>query len=355
MGLYTSPHLKSFTERIKVDGQEIAEEDVVDFVAKNRDFLKEIQPSFFEMTVGMAFWYFAQRKVDVAVVEVGMGGRLDSTNVIQPKLSVITNIGWDHMQYLGNTLTEIAGEKAGIIKHEVPVVISQKQDEIAEVFLNKAKEKGAPIYFADEEFDVNSSFNSRSDLRNYTVRKGAFSYSVSLDLLGNYQQKNLPGVLKSLEILRDLCYNIKDSHLKSGLAQIARLTGLKGRWQVLSRSPLTVCDTGHNEDGMRMLMEQIENTQHENLLVVLGMVNDKDIQKVLSLLPKTAYYYFCQANIPRAMEAATLSEQASVMGLEGEIEKDVNAAIEKAKKKAGPEDMIFIGGSTFVVAEIKDL
>lgn len=355
VGLYTSPHLKSFTERIKVNGQEISEDDVVNFVSINQDFLEKVKPSFFEMTVGMAFWYFAKKGVDIAVVEVGMGGRFDSTNVIHPKLCVITNIGWDHMQFLGNTLTQIAGEKGGIIKQGVPVVISQKQDEVAEVFINIAKEKSAPIFFAEEEYEVKPSTNFSTDLRNYTIRKGAFSYSVSMDLLGVYQGRNLPGILKSCEVLRTLGYNIKDSHIKSGLMQIGRLTGLKGRWQVLSQSPLVVCDSGHNEDGIQLLMDQINNTSHEKLIMVLGMVNDKDVSKVMSLLPKTAYYFFCQANIPRALEAATLAEKAFEMGLKGEIEKDVNMAIEKAKKKAGPKDMIFIGGSTFVVAEIKDL
>ncbi len=355
VGLYTSPHLKSFTERIKVDGKEIAEEEVVDFVASNQEFLEHLKPSFFEMTVGMAFWYFAKSQVDIAVVEVGMGGRLDSTNIIQPKVCVITNIGMDHMQYLGNTLKEIAGEKAGIIKRGTPVVISQKQEEIADVFLEIAKVKNAPLFFADEEYEVSSSTISDQSLRSYTARKGAFSYSLYLDLLGLYQIKNLPGILKSIDVLRSLGYNINDTHIKSGLMQIVNLTGLKGRWQVLSQSPLTVCDTGHNEDGIKMLVEQIRNTPHDKLFFILGVVNDKDLSKVLALLPQNAYYFFCQANIPRALDVELLSEMAVAEGLKGEIEKDVNKAIEKAMKKAGPKDMIFIGGSTFVVAEIKEL
>ncbi|TVP47600.1 MAG: bifunctional folylpolyglutamate synthase/dihydrofolate synthase [Mongoliibacter sp.] len=355
VGLYTSPHLKSFTERIKVNGQEIPEAEVVHFVAQNQEFIEELHPSFFEMTVGMAFWYFAKTRVDIAVVEVGMGGRLDSTNIIQPKVSVITNISMDHMQYLGNTLKEIAGEKAGIIKQNTPVVISQKQEEIEDVFLEIAHSKNAAIFFADQEFEVNSSTISDNSLRSYTIRKGAFSYSLYLDLLGVYQIKNLPGILKSIDVLRSLGYNINDTHIKSGLMQIVNLTGLKGRWQVLSRSPLMVCDTGHNEDGMKMLVEQIRNTPHDKLFFILGMVNDKDLSKVLALLPQHAYYFFCQANIPRALGVDLLSEMAVAAGLEGEVEKDVNKAIEKAMKKAGPKDMIFIGGSTFVVAEIKEL
>lgn len=353
VGLYTSPHLKSFTERIKVNGEDIPEDAVVSFVAENKSLLDELLPSFFEMTVGMAFWYFADCKVDIAVVEVGMGGRLDSTNVLSPKVSVITNIGWDHMQYLGNTLPEIAGEKAGIIKKNTPVVISQKQAEVQHVFLQKAQELEAPLYFAEDEYEVVPV--KSEDSSTFTIRKGALSYSLQIDLLGNYQRLNLPGILKTLDVLNGSGFGISQSHVTKGLFQISKLTGLKGRWQILSENPKIICDTGHNKDGIKMLIEQIQQTPHDRLFVVLGMVNDKDVNQVLNLLPKEATYFFCEAKIPRAMEADKLCSLATQHGLSGAVVKDVNAAIEMAKKNAGPNDLIFIGGSTFVVAEIKEL
>ncbi|MBW3466778.1 bifunctional folylpolyglutamate synthase/dihydrofolate synthase [Arthrospiribacter ruber] len=353
VGLYTSPHLKSFTERIKVNGEDIPEDAVVSFVAENKSLLDELLPSFFEMTVGMAFWYFADCKVDIAVVEVGMGGRLDSTNVLSPKVTVITNIGWDHMQYLGNTLPEIAGEKAGIIKRNTPVVISQKQAEVQHVFLQKAQELEAPLYFAEDEYEVVPV--KSEDSSTFTIRKGALSYSLQIDLLGNYQRLNLPGILKTLDVLNDSGFGISQSHVTKGLFQISKLTGLKGRWQILSENPKIICDTGHNKDGIKMLIEQIQQTPHDRLFVVLGMVNDKDVNQVLNLLPKEATYFFCEAKIPRAMEADKLCSLATQHGLSGAVVKDVNAAIEMAKKNAGPNDLIFIGGSTFVVAEIKEL
>jgi dihydrofolate synthase/folylpolyglutamate synthase len=355
VGLYTSPHLKSFTERIKINGQEIPEKEVVDFVKEHKSFLDELKPSFFEMTVGLAFWYFAKSKIDVAVIEVGMGGRLDSTNIINPQLTVITNIGWDHMQYLGNSLPEIAAEKAGIIKEGVPVVISQRQPETVNVFRKVSHEKNAPIYFAEDTFEVVPFENGTYGLRNYTIRNGALSYSLALDLLGDYQSFNLPGILQSIDLLKELGYHIQTREVRSAMMQVCSMTGLKGRWQVLSENPLTVCDTGHNENGLEIILKQISRTPHEHLFFVLGMVNDKDLRKVLNMLPKTAYYFFCQASIPRALEAETLAAMSENFGLRGEIEKDVNTAVEKARKKAGFKDMIFIGGSTFVVAEIKEL
>ena len=355
VGLYTSPHLKTFTERIKINGADIPEKEVVDFVEDNKAFLEELKPSFFEMTVGMAFWFFAKEKVDIAVIEVGMGGRLDSTNVVMPEVSVITNIGFDHMQFLGNTLPLIAGEKAGIIKHNIPVVISQKQEETFSVFQSKAHEMQAPIYFAEDFIKVKRSGISSSGRRVFEIIEQDEKSLIEIDLHGKYQEKNLAGILQTLIILKNLGWKIDESAVKNGLSHIVSNTGLKGRWQILGYHPLTICDTGHNEDGIRLIIEQIIEQKFNNLFMVIGMVNDKDVSKVLSMLPKNAWYIFCQATIPRAMDAEELSKKAFEAGLNGEIVKDVNQAIEKAKKSASKEDLIFIGGSTFVVAEINNL
>ena len=355
VGLYTSPHLKSFTERIKINGLDIPEKDVVEFVADTKNFLEELKPSFFEMTVGMAFWYFAKEKVDIAVIEVGMGGRLDSTNVIIPEVSVITNIGFDHMQFLGNTLPLIAGEKAGIIKPNVPVVISQKQHETFSVFRKKAEETHTPIYFAKDFIKVKRSGLNSSGKRFFEISDEGNEYAIEIDLHGNYQEKNLAGILQTIKILKLLKWKIGDAAVKNGLSKIVSNTGLKGRWQILGENPFIVCDTGHNEDGIRLIVEQINELDFERLFMVIGMVNDKDISKVLSILPKNAWYIFCQATIPRAMDAEELAKKAFEAGLKGEIIRDVNLAIEKAENLASKEDLIFIGGSTFVVAEINDL
>lgn len=355
VGLYTSPHLKSFTERIKINGLDIPEKDVVEFIADTKDFLEELKPSFFEMTVGMAFWYFAKEKVDIAVIEVGMGGRLDSTNVIIPEVSVITNIGFDHMQFLGNTLPLIAGEKAGIIKPNVPVVISQKQHETFSVFQKKAEETHAPIYFAEDFIKVKRSGLNSSGKKSFEISDEGNEYAIEIDLHGNYQEKNLAGILQTIKILKLLKWKIGDAAVKNGLSKIVSNTGLKGRWQILGENPFIVCDTGHNEDGIRLIVEQINELDFERLFMVIGMVNDKDISKVLSILPKNAWYIFCQATIPRAMDAEELAKKAFEAGLKGEIIRDVNLAIEKAENLASKEDLIFIGGSTFVVAEINDL
>ncbi len=353
VGLYTSPHLKSFTERIKVDGTCISEEAVVDFVAANREYLDQLKPSFFEMTVGMAFWYFAKEQVDLAVIEVGMGGRLDSTNVIVPEVSIITNIGYDHMQFLGDTLPLIAAEKAGIIKHHVPVVISHTQEEIISVFQQQADAQNSMIYFAQESYHV-ERLADRQGLASYRV-EGDAKLVLHVQLLGNYQAKNLPGVLKTNDVLQAKGWTIPIDALQQGLQSVIDLTGLKGRWQILAENPLLICDTGHNEDGIRMILDQLEQYEYHQLWMVLGMVNDKDVSKILSLLPKAAQYIFCQASIPRAMPAEDLAKQAASVDLQGVVIPNVNEAIEFAKKKAAPEDLIFIGGSTFVVAEINDI
>ncbi|MBL7850795.1 MAG: bifunctional folylpolyglutamate synthase/dihydrofolate synthase [Cyclobacteriaceae bacterium] len=347
-GLYTSPHLKEFTERIRIDGREIEQDFVVDFVDRMRPELDRIQPSFFEMTVGMAFDYFARRQVDVAVIEVGLGGRLDSTNVITPELSVITNISWDHMALLGNTLQKIASEKAGIIKRGVPVVVSERQEEVEDVFIGRAGQLGCDLVFASDIIQL----HQQSD--GYDVYQGGGVWLEGLNpgLKGRYQEKNLPGVLAAVLALTDLGYEISNEAIKEGIAHTTQLTGLKGRWQIIRQNPLTICDTGHNEAGILAVLDQLRETPHRRLHMVIGMVNDKDISKILNLLPKEAVYYFCQARIPRAMDARELAGQAASFGLKGVVEPDVNAALRKATAEAGPGDVIFVGGSTFVVGEV---
>lgn len=353
VGLYTSPHLKSFTERIKINGTDIPEQDVVDFVDKNQGVLERIKPSFFEMTVAMAFWYFAKEKVDIAVIEVGMGGRLDSTNVISPEVCVITNIGYDHMQFLGDTLEKIAGEKAGIIKTGTPVVISQRQPDTSPVFERMASSKSAPLYFAEDYYRI-KKINSQDNIC-FEINDSEKSFLIEMDLKGNYQQKNLAGILQTIDILQKLGYRIAQNHVKYGLAQIVKNTGLKGRWQVLEKNPWIICDTGHNEDGIKFIIDQINEYTFDRLYMVIGMVNDKEVNKVLELFPKDAQYIFCQAQIPRAMDADMLATKAEAQRLNGIVIKDVNEAIGWAKKNASKDDLIFIGGSTFVVAEINNL
>jgi dihydrofolate synthase/folylpolyglutamate synthase len=358
-GLYTSPHLKSFTERIRIDGEEITEEGVVEFVANNKAFLDELQPSFFEMTVGMAFWYFAKEAVDIAVIEVGMGGRLDSTNVIDPELCVITSIGYDHMQFLGNTLPLIAGEKAGIIKAGVPVVISQTQNETQEVFAQHAAAMQSTIVFADQKWEVTkiqeSEDPSLQQLANFKVRSSDGEFKLKFGLNGDYQRFNLPGILEAVKQLRYQGWNLSDHALKVGLESISERTGLKGRWQLVQLKPLIIADTGHNEAGIVEVVSQLKKYTYAKLWMVIGMVNDKDISKVLDLLPKEATYIFCQANIPRAMDANELERKGNEKGLIGQVIPKVMDALEFARKNASPDDLIFIGGSTFVVAEIENL
>lgn len=349
-GLYTSPHLKEFTERIKINGKEILPEYVVSFLKKMKPHIDRIKPSFFETTVVMAFDYFVQEKVDVAVIEVGLGGRLDSTNVITPEVSLITNISWDHMDLLGNTLEKIAHEKAGIIKPFIPAVISERQPEVQSVFESKARETESPLFFATDEWAIHPVRDGCFD-----VRHKDFKTTYELELKGNYQTKNLAGVLATVEIIRSKGFLISDLAVANGLKNTIRLTGLKGRWQILGQEPLVVCDTGHNESGVNEVWRQIKQQRANQLHVVWGMVRDKDISRVLALLPPQAHYYFCQAKIPRALPAVQLKDQAVALGLRGEVVEDVNEAIARAKHNARADDMIFIGGSTFVVAEINDL
>jgi dihydrofolate synthase / folylpolyglutamate synthase len=354
-GLYTSPHLKSFTERIRINGEEVSEQFVLDFVNRVQPELDRIKPSFFEITVVMAFEYFVQQNVDIAVIEVGLGGRLDSTNVIAPDLSLITNIGWDHKDILGDTLEKIAFEKAGIIKKRIPVVISERQSSnISGVFIDKADHEDATITFASDVVNVTTHMDQGKRIYNIHGEKVRLQ-DVMMPLQGKYQEKNVKGAIKSVEILQGLGYNITESHIREGIEKVVIQTSLKGRWQKLQDKPMIICDTGHNEDGVKEVLAQLVEQDFRKLHMVWGMVKDKDISNILALLPKDATYYFCEAKIPRAMSAAQLSDTAARFNLEGQVIPDVNAAIDEAKRNATHDDLIFVGGSTFVVAEINGL
>jgi len=354
-GLYTSPHLKDFTERIRIDGHEVAKDFILDFVNRVYPLIQEIEPSFFEITVAMAFDYFAKESVDIAIIEVGMGGRLDSTNIIRPVLSIITNIGWDHKDLLGETLEKIASEKAGIIKAGIPVVISERQPEVQSVFTSRSESLEAPLHFASDEYTAGLAPRAEGSCLN-VARHGAVVYEkLELELGGMYQRKNVIGAICAINLLRESGWDIDEVAMREGLRQVASITGLKGRWQILGRHPFIVCDTAHNAEGIREVMAQVMAQTFRDLHIVFGAVKDKDISSVLALLPKDASYYFCQARLPRALDARELSQKALAMGLHGEAVPDVNEAIATAMMKASSDDMIFIGGSTFVVAEIQNL
>lgn len=350
VGLYTSPHLRDYRERIRVNGEMISKEAVSQFVTRffelNRN--ESLSPSFFEFSVMMAFDYFANQKVDVAVIEVGLGGRLDSTNIINPEISVITNIGFDHMNLLGDTLDKIAAEKAGIIKANVPVIIGEKQVVTESVFINKAKELSAPILFADQDYDLKSIENGIFEVK---YKDSILYHRIEPGLKGWYQQKNLLTVIASIEELIKLEFDIPKRAVEDGILKVMENTGLEGRWQQLGINPKIVCDSGHNEEGLRWVVAQLKNEVFENLHVVFGTVNDKDVNKILALLPQDAIYYFAAAQIPRAKDAVELKEQAANFKLNGSAYSSVEEAVNAAKKNAGNNDMIFIGGSTFVVAE----
>ena len=329
VGLYTSPHLKDFRERIKIDGKEIPEDYVVNFISENKSFLEKHSLSFFEMTVGMAFSYFAEEKVDIAVIEVGLGGRFDSTNIITPEVSLITNISKDHTDILGDTLPKIAFEKAGIIKQNVPVVISEYQEETAPVFTARAKEIKAPIIFANH-----------------------IETSLTTDLQGAYQEKNIKGVIAVTELLIHQGWDITPENIAQGLLHVVHNTNLKGRWQTLGSYPTIVCDTGHNVGGLTYVMEQLKKQTYTHLHIVVGFVKEKDVNSVLELFPKEATYYFCSPAIARGLNVNTLKEIATTKGLQGERYSSVAEALNAAKAQALPTDFIFVGGSTFVVAEV---
>ena len=324
-GLYTSPHLKDFRERIKINGQLISKKDTLDFILKNKIQYEKIEMSFFEYTVAMAFDYFANENVDIAIIETGLGGRLDSTNIISPEISIITNIGYDHTNLLGNSLEEIAKEKAGIIKKNTPVIIGRKQEETEHIFKSEAKEKNSSIHFCRKNF-------------NY-----------STDLKGEYQKENLNTALQAMNILN---LNINDGIISKGLNNVVKNTGLNGRWQTIAKKPLTICDTGHNEDGIKNNIKQLKKLKFNKLHFVFGTVNDKDLRKILRLLPVNAQYYFCSANIERSLNSEKLLEESKNFKLLGERYESVIEAYHSAQSNAKMDDLIFIGGSTFIVAEV---
>ena len=331
VGLYTSPHLKDFRERIKINGEEIDEDFVCNFINAHKSFFENNELSFFEMTVGLAFDYFKTKKVDIAVIEVGMGGRLDSTNIITPLISVITNIGLDHTQFLGTTLERIAFEKAGIIKSKIPVVIGEYTNETRTVFLNKAKACNTEIYFASDNFDV----------------------TYPSVLKGDYQNQNKKTVLQTIQILNSQNeFNITETNIIDGLLKVIKNTGLFGRWQQINEFPKVICDTAHNKHGLTIVLHQIQNEIFDTLHFVLGVVNDKDLDDILPLFPKKATYYFCKPDIPRGLDASFLQQKALEFGLIGEVYNSVSEAYNKALKAAKKSDFVYVGGSTFVVAEI---
>jgi dihydrofolate synthase / folylpolyglutamate synthase len=375
VGLYTSPHLKDFRERIRVNGMLIPKRFVSRFIHDHKNEFEQLQLSFFEMTVGLAFQYFRDTKVDIAVVEVGLGGRLDSTNIITPLLSVITNISFDHMQLLGDTLEKIASEKAGIIKPGIPIIIGETQDEVRDVFLKKARSSGSEIVFADTSISVSGGISSpqrRKDAKYLSALASSRLSSVKntvqtlevlqndvilfkkleSPLLGNYQKKNILTVLSACEILKKAGISIDEEQIRRGIRNVIRNTGLKGRWQILRRRPLTICDTGHNEGGLTEVLAQIRETPYDHLHFVFGVVNDKEVDHILSMLPKEATYYFCKANIPRGLPQVELKKKAIAAGLKGNAYSSVRQALQSAQKNAAANDLVFIGGSTFIVAEV---
>ena len=352
-GLYTSPHLRDFRERIRINGEMIPEENVVQFIDNYKDKFEAMELSFFEMTVGMAFDYFRNEKVDIAIVEVGMGGRLDSTNLITPELSIITNIDFDHTKFLGDTRAKIAYEKAGIIKPGIPVVIGETHPETEQVFIDKAKECGSSIYFADQIFDCDKIYFESFTEQKFDVWKNSELYMEALEipLMGNYQQKNLTTVMCAIDLLRDK-FNLSDDDIRDGISKVVRNTHLMGRWQILCKDPLTIADTGHNVAGITEVVRQLAEMHYGKLHFVLGMVNDKDIDSVLQLLPRGAEYYFCKADIPRGLDANILAEKAFDMGLRGQVFESVSHAYRSAVNNARFGDVVFIGGSNFTVAEV---
>ena len=352
-GLYTSPHLYDFRERIKINGAMIPQEFVVRFVEKVKPLIETIQPSFFEITVAMAFDFFAEQKVDIAIIETGLGGRLDSTNIISPELSIITNIGYDHMNILGNSLAEIAWEKAGIIKKEKPVIIGEKKKETEQVFISKAKEQNAPLLFAEDYFFVEQLQTGNNFLK-LVVRDVDQKKTMEflLDLPGIYQAKNILSVLTAINLLKQKGWSIDEKVIHEALQKVKKLTGLHGRWEVLQTNPTIVLEVAHNEDGIWQMLQHIKQLNYNNLHFVFGVVKDKEVDKVLSLLPADAIYYFTQAHIARALDKKQLANKAKIFGLKGEVFGDVNLALENALNKTSGDDLIIVCGSIFLVAEV---
>ncbi|HNR18364.1 MAG: bifunctional folylpolyglutamate synthase/dihydrofolate synthase [Bacteroidetes bacterium] len=351
-GLYTSPHLKDFRERIRINGKMIPEKYVVEFVQKHKTHFEKIEPSFFEWSVALAFDYFRTEKPDVAIIETGLGGRLDSTNVINPLFSIITNIGLDHTALLGDTLEKIATEKAGIIKPGTPVVIGESQ-QIKNVFVKKAKTENSRIVFADKEYKAALKTNNQLKLVvDIFERRSVVQKNMEVGIAGMYQVKNVQTVFSAINVLHQKGFLIKSDAVLKGFKNVMALTGFAGRWHILSQEPLTIADTGHNAEGLRHVVEQIERIPFKNLHFVLGIASDKSIEDMLSLLPKKGTYYFCKANVPRALDENELRQRAHAYGMQGESYNTVKEAFEKAKATALKDDLIFVGGSTYVVAEV---
>lgn len=348
-GLYTSPHLVDFRERIRVNGTPVPKDYVTSFVEENRSFFEPLHPSFFELTTAMAFKYFAEQHVDVAIIEVGLGGRLDCTNIITPDMCIITNISFDHTQFLGNTLEKIAKEKAGIIKSGIPVVIGETSTETRTVFQNKAAETHAPITFAEDESLVEDWKTGTDGYRIYQTKDYA---DLEGELGGLYQIKNTNTILTAVRQLKQIGYTITEQDVRNGFANVCKLTGLMGRWQTIETSPKVICDTGHNVGGISYIVEQLKHETYKHLHIVIGMVNDKDISGVLSLLPKDADYYFTQASVKRALPAEEMAQKAYAANLQGSYYDNVQTALEAAKAKADKDDLIFVGGSSFIVADL---
>ena len=360
-GLYTSPHLYDFRERIKINGEMCTQDFVIAFTNKMKDFIEEVEPSFFEITVGMAFEYFATQKVDIAIIETGLGGRLDSTNIIKPELSIITNIGWDHMALLGNSLEEIAAEKAGIIKAGVPIVVSETIPESKPIFLATANALNASIYFAEDFLELKVFQNNwqtaifefqQPQIHLLDAPLFQKSFTVECDLPGKYQYKNLKAVLVAAQILTDQGWKLKASKVLKALLAIKQNTGLMGRWECIAQNPRIVLDVAHNEHGIQALLEQLETLSYATLHIVTGMVKDKDIDAVLKLLPTSAKYYYTQSHIPRALAANELAIKGNALGLQGAYYEHVNIALEAAKKNANQQDLILVIGSVYLVAEV---
>ncbi len=354
VGLYTSPHLKDFRERIKVNGKMISKNEITDIVNKNINIFTKIKPSFFEITVAMAFHYFEKQNVDIAIIEVGLGGRLDSTNIISPILSIITNIGLDHTEFLGNTLEKIAFEKAGIIKQDRPVIIGEIHKSTKQVFIDIAKQKTAKIYFANDYFNIDYSMYTIDNKQSMNVYKNGILYydNMLCGLLGIYQQKNLISALLAFDILNKQKYKISEKNIREGISKVVINTGLYGRWQIVGNNPRVICDTGHNENGILSVLKQIKQTPYKKLHFVLGLVNDKNYNGILSLLPKHATYYFTKASIPRALDENILSKYANNFELKGMAYVNVKSAYNAALQNACNNDLVFIGGSTFIVADL---
>ena len=358
VGLYTSPHYKDFRERIKVNGKLVSETYVIDFVQNNKDIFKKLKPSFFEMTSAMALDYFAEQKIDIAVIEVGLGGRLDSTNIISPTLSVITNISFDHQQFLGNTLEEIATEKAGIIKKDTPIIYGGNNIKVEKVIKNIAEKNNSPFFVANNNYSVKKSDKIVLNKQVIDVFKNnkIFISNLQFDLLGEYQLKNIPTIFQSFEILEKLSdsFKLSDNYrkIRIGLEKIKENTGIVGRWQILQKKPLIICDSAHNEAGIKAVTEQIQTMDYDTLHIIFGVVADKSLDKILKLLPKKAKYYFTKAKIPRALKPEKLQEAAKNFNLKGKIYPNVIKALEAAKQNAKNTDLIYIGGSIFVVAEV---